>query len=67
VFIDVSCNDLDLISVIEIYNIEGKLIYAEAINETKSRIDISKLKTGKYILKAKTDNKTITKKFIKMD
>lgn len=66
-FIDVSSYNFDLISEIEIFNMEGKLVYTETINETKHRIYISKLKPGEYILKVKTENKTLTKKFIKIE
>lgn len=50
-----------LISSIKIYDIRGKL----HINTSKTSIDVSNFSSGLYIIKVKTEEGEITKKFIK--
>lgn len=51
-----------LVDSLEIYSAEGKLV---KVPSTSKKIDISKLKSGVYFLKAKVNNKVISRKFIK--
>lgn len=55
---DVSSNDV----VTEIYSLDGKLVCK---NIAEKRVDISSLPKAAYIVKVKTRNKHLTKKFIK--
>lgn len=55
---DVSSNDV----VTEIYSLDGKLVCK---NIAEKRVDISSLPKAAYIVKVKTRNKLLTKKFIK--
>jgi Secretion system C-terminal sorting domain len=51
---------------IEIYNINGKMVFNTALNYGVQSIDVSNLKSSIYVLKFKnSEGKTSTKKFIK--
>ena len=52
-------------SLIEILNIEGQIINVIKCESEETSIDVSNLSSGIYIIKAKTDNGTVIKKFIK--
>jgi len=52
-------------AVVEISDIHGRLIKYIIISDKETNIDISDLLSGVYILKAKTDRVTVTKKLIK--
>ncbi|MEO6177240.1 MAG: leucine-rich repeat domain-containing protein [Flavobacterium circumlabens] len=58
-------NDI-IIKSLAIYDILGQLVIAVPNAENVSTIDVSKLRTGNYILKIKTDNGTSGVKFIKL-
>jgi hypothetical protein len=49
-------------ATISIYDISGKLVLKNQLSGSKSSIDISRLKTGSYIIKAETQNKVYTDK-----
>ena len=51
---------------ISIYNLIGKKILEEMVDQVNDAIDVSSLKSGVYIINAKTDTGTVTKKFIKI-
>lgn len=54
------------IAGVEVYDISGKLVRQfDADSLSKNSFDISRLKTGNYVVKIKTDNETLTKKLIK--
>lgn len=59
-----SKNDISIQSM-EIYNILGQLVIAVPNAQSVSKIDVSKLITGNYILKIKTDKGVSGIKFIK--
>lgn len=51
---------------VELYDISGKLIKQfDQESLSKNTFDVSRLKTGNYVVKVKTDNDTFTKKLIK--
>lgn len=50
---------------IEIFNISGEKVFNREINSNEGTIDLTKLKTGVYILKYKLDGKISSKKIIK--
>ena len=52
-------------ATINIYNVLGKLVQSEAIENVNSSINVSKLPKGMYLLKLYTQNQSISKKFIK--
>lgn len=54
------------IEAVEIYDISGKLIKQfDKESLTKNTFDVSRLKTGNYVVKVKTQNDSFTKKLIK--
>lgn len=57
-------NDIEIESM-SIYNILGQLIIAVPNAKNVSNVDVSRLKTGNYILKIKTDKGFSSAKFIK--
>ena len=52
-------------ATINIYNVLGKLVQSETIENVNSSINVSKLSKGMYLLKLYTQNQSISKKFIK--
>ena len=52
------------IETIEIYSLQGNLIYKQAINNSESIIDLSNLSKGSYFLKAINTTQTETTKII---
>jgi hypothetical protein len=51
---------------VELYDISGKLVKQfDQESLSKNAFDVSRLKTGNYVVKVKTDNDTFTKKLIK--
>ncbi len=57
-------NSIELKSI-DIYDVLGQLVIAVPNAENVSKVDVSNLRTGNYILKVKTDNGTSSAKFIK--
>ncbi|KUJ62479.1 internalin [Flavobacteriaceae bacterium CRH] len=57
-------NDIEIESM-SIYDILGRLVIAVPNAKNISSIDVSKLRTGNYLLKIKTDNGSSVAKFIK--
>ncbi|WP_379969032.1 T9SS type A sorting domain-containing protein [Epilithonimonas sp. UC225_85] len=54
------------IKAVEVYDISGKLVKQfEAESLSKNTFDVSRLKTGNYVVKIKTDNDSFSKKLIK--
>lgn len=49
-----------------IYSIDGQLIFSDSICPEKSSIDLSFLKKGMYLLQVSNNEKTVTKKIIKI-
>jgi hypothetical protein len=59
---------LNTTSTISIYNVTGKLIINEKMDNLKSKsFNVSSLKGGVYFLKIETDNSVITKKIVISD
>ncbi len=58
-------NNIELKSI-AIYDILGQLVIAVPNAQDVSKVDVSNLRTGNYILKVKTDNGTSSVKFIKL-
>lgn len=50
---------------IEVYNLLGKNIYSGKLATMQYSIDISNWKSGIYLVKVITDDKSITKRFVK--
>ncbi|WP_299053648.1 endonuclease [uncultured Polaribacter sp.] len=50
---------------INIYNVLGKLVTTTKLSKNNTKIDISKLSKGIYLVKINSKNQTITKKLIK--
>jgi hypothetical protein len=56
---------LNMSAKIIVYNLDGKLVLKDQLNNSKFKdIDISNLTNGFYLLRLETDNSSITKKFI---
>ena len=56
----------DKIEVVKVFDNSGKLIKTfDANSVSKNDYDVSKLKTGNYVIMIKTDKETLTKKIIK--
>lgn len=59
-------NGLNKIAAVEVYDNSGKLVKQfDAESISKNTFDVSRLKTGNYIVKIKTGNESFTKKLIK--
>ncbi|MBO9584537.1 MAG: T9SS type A sorting domain-containing protein [Flavobacterium sp.] len=63
--LNISQNDSIEIQSFEIYDILGQLVIAVPNAKTTSNIDISKLRTGNYFIKVKSDKGSSSMKFIK--
>lgn len=50
---------------VEVYNLLGKKVFSGKLNAMSSTIDITKWKSGIYLVKVVTDSKSITKRFVK--
>lgn len=64
--LNISQNENINIQSFEIYDILGQLIIAIPNAKTTSNIDISKLKTGNYFIRVKSDKGSSSMKFIKI-
>ncbi|NVO04374.1 MAG: T9SS type A sorting domain-containing protein [Bacteroidetes bacterium] len=53
-------------SVIEILNIEGRILKTYIITELNTQIDVADFASGVYFVKAKIENGIVVKKFIKL-
>lgn len=49
---------------IDIYSVNGQLIYTSMVNETNTALDLSKFNSGLYYIKLKTDQTVVSKAFI---
>jgi len=59
-------NGINKITAVEIYDNSGKLVKQfEADSLSKNTFDVSRLKTGNYVVKIKTANESFSKKLIK--
>lgn len=57
---------INKMEAVEVYDISGKLIKQfDKESLTKNTFDVSRLKTGSYVVKVKTQNDSFTKKLIK--
>jgi len=56
---------LDTSGTLEVFNILGKSVFFTEVNNLNTKINVSNFSTGMYILKIKSGNSFITKKFIK--
>lgn len=65
-FLNISQNQNIEIQSFEIYDVLGQLIIAIPNARTTSTIDISRLKTGNYFIKVKSDKGISSSKFIKI-
>lgn len=52
-------------ATVEVYNLLGRKIYAGKLTTLHSSIDITSWKSGIYLVKVITDQKSITKRFVK--
>lgn len=53
------------IAKVVVYDVLGKKVYDKTLNTMLSSIDVSKWNTGVYLVRLATDNKTVTKRFVK--
>lgn len=61
-----SLTGINKLSAVELYDISGKLVKQfDADSLSRNNFDVSRLKTGHYVVKIKTSNDTFTKKLIK--
>lgn len=60
-YLHIQSNDFTTVTAVKIYDLQGKLIQ----ETTATTIPVSNLAKGLYIVKVKTDNREISKKFIK--
>ena len=51
-------------SIIEIYNVNGKLVFSKAVNSKVEKIDVSELLRGIYFVKVRQDNNVRIEKLI---
>lgn len=51
--------------MISVYNIQGQLLLQQTMHNTKTRIDISALPSGVYVLKVRTESGVEVRKFVK--
>ena len=58
-------NPLSSEAIIKVYDLLGKIILVEEINNQKNQINVSKLPSGSYFIKIETENTTTAKQFIK--
>ncbi len=65
VVLNVRINKGNSFSEINILNLLGEKVFQSKINTEQSSFDISGLAKGIYFIQLKTNNKTVTKKFIK--
>ncbi len=49
---------------VEIYDILGKRVFSRQLLQGKSRLDISVLRSGVYIIRVRENNKTTTRKLV---
>ena len=52
-------SNISVIEFIKIYDLQGKLVHSESTQSKQSKIDVSKLSSGVYIIKTKRSNKRI--------
>ncbi|WP_125723689.1 DUF7619 domain-containing protein [Flavobacterium ustbae] len=64
--LNISQNENIDIKSIEIYDVLGQIIIAVPNAKTTSNIDVSKLKTGNYFIKVKSDKGSSNTKFVKI-
>ena len=63
-------NNLNIISyksemnTVEIYNLNGQLVYNKVLSSTTANLDVSNLVTGLYIINIKSDATTIKRKLV---
>ena len=50
---------------VEVFNILGKQVLTDEVSSNKTKIDVSLLKTGIYLIRLSSENGTLTRKFIK--
>jgi len=63
--ISLSNNKIMQNGVIEIYTVQGILLFTKKVNSTINTIDVSPYATGTYFIKLTTNNNVFTKTFIK--
>ncbi len=63
VYVDV--NQADKSTIVLIYNLQGQLIYTQAVNSRITPVNISDFTNGLYILKVESEKGVCTNKFIK--
>ncbi|MDJ0646824.1 MAG: T9SS type A sorting domain-containing protein [Flavobacteriaceae bacterium] len=54
----------DQLKEVEIYDILGKRVFSRTLLKGKSRLNISTLKSGVYIIRVRENNKTATRKLV---
>ncbi|UUC46129.1 M12 family metallo-peptidase [Flavobacterium cerinum] len=56
----------DAISEIQVFNVQGQLLYANQLNDLTTKVDMSAYATGTYFFKMKINNQTVNFKVVKL-
>ncbi|WP_162126672.1 M12 family metallo-peptidase [Flavobacterium phycosphaerae] len=62
----VSITSKDAITEVAVYNVEGRLLFNQKMNDLSARVDISQFATGTYFFKLKFNDKEANFKILKM-
>lgn len=62
----VTINSKDVISSVMVYNVQGRLLFSDDINNLTTQVDISGFATGTYFFKMKIDNQVVNFKVVKL-
>ena len=63
--LNISSQQSESVSTLEIFELDGKKIFSEKFNELQHKVNIASLSKGTYLLKMYSKTKTLTSKFIK--
>ncbi|WP_300484886.1 T9SS type A sorting domain-containing protein [Flavobacterium sp.] len=56
----------DVISEIQVFNVQGQLLYSNRLNDRTTKVDLSAYATGAYFFKMKINNQTVNFKVVKI-
>jgi len=67
--LNISFGDLSNVELIEVYDITGRKVYSNSLNENNTNliIDSENWEKGMYIVKAKSESQNISKKIVKIN
>lgn len=64
-YLAISSTDNIRMTSIKLYDVTGRIVYQKTNSSTETRINLSNLKTGMYMLELNSDKKTVIRKIIK--